>query len=375
MAAIDPAQLLPDPALAREVAAERRERIRTHAAESGLDGVLIHSWRRGAVTAVSGFAAGFVTNTASLWLPVDDEPVLGVRFSFEAERAGEQSGLRTVASVGGDDLRPASARRIGVICGDTAVSDGRAAIIERLSGERVDVADLTSWFDEQREDKSEAEISGLRRAAHVGDLALRAASAAATGDTDFTVAMHVEARARSLGAMRAECLVGFGRGTVVTEPHGATLADGDAIGLELNMVHGGFFSHVQATVLPEEPDDIEARAVDLARRARNAVVSALKPGVPVGAAVRAGDAILESAGLSAAKEYDFGHGIGFDTPEHPRLLTDSDRTIRGSSVVAVHCGLRRPEGETAYTGGPVLVRAAGASDLVDEPVIVVTRTR
>lgn len=59
--------------------------------------------------------------------------------------------------------------------------------------------------------------------------------------------MHVGARAASLERWR---LVGFGRGTVVIEPHGALLTDGAVIGLELTTGHGGFFSPYRATVLP-----------------------------------------------------------------------------------------------------------------------------
>jgi Xaa-Pro aminopeptidase len=80
--------------------------------------------------------------------------------------------------------------------------------------------------------------------------------------------------------------------------------------------------------------------------------------------VLAGDRMLAEHGLLDAKEYDFGHGVGADTPEHPRLILDTNRMVELGSVIAVHVAIRRPGADTAFVGGPVLVEDSGVRELV-----------
>lgn len=350
----------------------RREQIRSYAADNSLDGVLVHSWRRNLLTGLTGYFPGYVTNSASLWMPVVGLDVIGVRFPFEVSVARQRSGLPARHAVTPEVLLPEKARNVGLLFGDTAV-DEETAVFDRTMQERgVNTVNLTPWFDDLREIKSPGELAGIRKAAYVGDAALRAAGPAAKpGRADYEIVAAVEALARANGASRADCLIGFGTGAVVSESCGHRLRPGEEIGLELNMQHGGYFSHVQATVLPQSPLPVQERAVQVVREARDAVVRKLIPGRTVADAVAAGDEVLNKHGLLANKEYDFGHGIGWDTPEHPRLLSSSTRFIREGAVIAVHCSVRRPGGETAYTGGPVHVEKFGAVELVEDPVVVI----
>lgn len=69
-------------------AAGRRDQLRAHLRESRLDGALVYARRRGAVTWLTGYTPGFISHSAVLWLPVEQEPVLGVAFPFEVLVAG-----------------------------------------------------------------------------------------------------------------------------------------------------------------------------------------------------------------------------------------------------------------------------------------------
>jgi Xaa-Pro aminopeptidase len=362
----DPHQLI------RVNAGVRRRQIQSRAHELGLDGVLAYGWRRGLVVGLSGYFPGYVTNTASVWIPADGEPVLGVRFPFEQGPAHQRSTMNTIHAVSPDACVPQPVSRIGLLCGDTGMDETPRGLVAELERAGLTVQDLSRWFDGCREVKTPDEIEGLRRAAQLGSDALTAAAEVArSGCTDFTIVAHIEAHARRHGASRADCLIGVGTGAVVTEAHGRVLGVGEAVGLELNMVYGGYFAHVQATIIPAEADAVYRRAVRIARQARAAVIAELRPGARVAIAVEAGDEVLRSHDLLSFKEYDFGHGIGWDTPEHPRLLPGSDRVVQADAVIAVHCGLRRPDGETAYTGGPVHVGEFATTELVADPVVVV----
>lgn len=350
----------------------RRDQVRQYAVDNGLDGVLVHSWRRNLLTGLTGYFPGYVTNSASLWISADGPDVIGVRFPFEVSVARQRSGLPARHAVTPEVLLPTGAKHVGLLFGDSAVDETSAAFDRVLQERRLHSLNMAPWFDELREIKTPGELLGLRRAANVGSAALQAAATAAgTGRTDYEIVAAVEAQARANGAARADCLIGFGAGTVVSEACGHQLQPGEEIGLELNMQYNGYFSHVQTTVLPRNPAPFQVKSVDVVHEARNAVITQLVPGTAVADAVAAGDEVLNKHGLLGKKEYDFGHGIGWDTPEHPRLLSSSTRVIREGAVIAVHCSVRRPGGETAYTGGPVHIERSGAVELAVDPVGII----
>jgi Xaa-Pro aminopeptidase len=347
--------------------AERRAQVVSHARALGLDGVLVFSWRRSALPWLTGYTPGFVTNWAACWLPAEGNPVIGVRFPFETGRASAASGLRAIPCAAVADLIPLDATEIGLIAGDLAVDETPPELLATLAVRNVTVADLRRWADDLAEVKTPEELEGLRAAAAVGDVALRACGPVAPlAWSDFEVAAAVEGAARRLGAHRVACLVGIGDGDVVTECSGRRVQPGEPVGLELTLYRDGFCMHVNAQ-LPAEPSRPEDRLGDaVCREARAAIVAALLPGAAVDDVVAVGDAVLERHGHLEHKEYDFGHGLGADTPQHPRLLRGTGRRIVAGAVLTVHVALRTPGGATSFVGGPVVITESGARELLPE---------
>ena len=187
---------------------------------------------------------------------------------------------------------------------------------------------------------------------------------ARVGESDYEIAGRVEAAARKAGASRVLCLVGIGDGAVVTEAHGLSVELQDPVGLEITLCSDGAWTQVNGTLLPSDPAAHQERAVKICHTARRALLDALRPGIAVDEVVLAGNCVLAKHGLLDAKEYDFGHGVGADTPEHPRLILDTDRIIEPGSVIAVHVAVRRPGAETGFIGGPVVVEESGVRELV-----------
>jgi Xaa-Pro aminopeptidase len=347
----------------------RRAQVVARARELGLDGVLVFSWRRSMVPWLTGYTPGFVTNWAACWLPIGGQPVLGVRFPFETTRAAHVSGLRAVPCGDPVDLVPAGAGGIALLAGDLVVDETPPGFLDELDRRGVRHVDLRAWAEDLGEAKTPDEVEGLRRAALAGDAALRACGPTAPiGWTDFDVAAAVEATARRLGAHRVACLVGIGDGAVVTECTGRVIEANQSVGLELTFYHQGSCMHVNAQ-LPAEgarPNDLEGDRV--CREARAVIIEALRPGALVDEVIAAGDAVLARHGHLAHKEYDFGHGLGADTPTHPRLIPGTGRRVAEGAVLTVHVSLRTPAGPTSFVGGPVLVARDGSRELVPEAV-------
>ena len=340
----------------------RREQVAEYARASGLDGVLVHSWHRQSVAWLTGYAPGYVTNQSALWLGADDTEQMGVRFQWDVVRAEASSGLRVETVERATRLVPHSARRIGLIAGDTAVDETTPAMLEDLRAAGIEYVDLRGWLDELQESKLPEEVEALRHAGEVASSAFDACGTApAVGRTDWDVVADVEAVARRAGARRGVCLVGIGPGAVVSECSGRTIGTGDAVCLEFTLYVDEWCMHVNTQL---DGGDAESVALqDVCAKARLAMLDAMAVGMPIDELVAIGDAVLEDAGVLAHKEYDFGHGLGADTPAHPRLLPDTGRSLILDSVLALHVAVRVPDGPTGFVGGPVHLQSGGAIEL------------
>jgi Xaa-Pro aminopeptidase len=111
---------------------------------------------------------------------------------------------------------------------------------------------------------------------------------------------------------------------------------------------------------------VDRRAEAICRETRAILLRSMRPGTSVDAVVAAGDAILDGHGLLPFKEYDFGHGVGMETPEIPRLIGGTAEVVAIGMTISVHVSVRRPAGETAFFGGPVVIEADGPRELVPD---------
>lgn len=293
---------------------------------------------------------------------------MGVRFPFDLDRARDESaGVVLPESVASPADLVGGARTIGVVAGDFGVSELTVDLSDSLQAAGVDhVTDLHPVIDEWRAVKDPWEHDWQAEAGRVAAHALAAAGVRAqVGDTDFAIASRVEAAARSAGSGGCLCLVGIGAGAVMTEPTGRVVSAGDPVNLEITLYHRAACTHVNGTLLPEA-DAGHAEALSACRAARVAILDNLRPGVAVAEVVAAGDAVLAAHDLAAYKEYDFGHGLGCDTPEHPVLQPQVERDIDAGNILAVHVAVRVPDGPTAAIGGPVAVDRQGAVELVPD---------
>jgi Xaa-Pro aminopeptidase len=161
------------------------------------------------------------------------------------------------------------------------------------------------------------------------------------------------------------CLVGIGDGAPVSEASGVIVDADDPVSVELTLDVEGAVAHVNDTWLPSRPRADQRRGLEVCHAARDILVSSLRPGTPVDDVVSAGDRFLEQQGLLILKANDFGHGLGVDTPEHPQLIAGTNQHIVAGMVIAVHVAVRRPGGETAFIGGPVVVEESGARELIE----------
>jgi Xaa-Pro aminopeptidase len=85
----------------------------------------------------------------------------------------------------------------------------------------------------------------------------------------------------------------------------------------------------------------------ISREAQDAGLAAMLPGTPVSQACRA---IREKASQSdwEIQGGRFGHGIGLDYSEQPRLTEDNDRPLQPGTTAVIHTTFRDPQSEKMF---------------------------
>jgi Xaa-Pro aminopeptidase len=346
-----------------ELHRQRMERLRMEARKHALDGALVYSWRRGVLGWFCGYSPGLLTNYAALWIPAEGEPVLAVRQAADGDRAQQASGLPVRSGLAPEDLLPASVHRVGLVGGDFFIDETPLSLMVAAQVRQIELVDLKQKVDEWRLFKAPAELEALNQAAATGDMALRAAGeTAAPGETDFAIAARVEAAARSAGAFRATCLVGIGDGEVLGEANGKQVGPSDPVRLEIHLQTGSAVTQMNSTLLPETPLPHQRRALEVCRAVRQTLITSLQPGTLIDTVVANGERHLATLSLFNAREFDFGHGIGADAPEHPGLVYGTHRKIEAGMVLFVRVAVRSPGAETACVGRPVYIDENGAHE-------------
>lgn len=345
----------------------RRKRLSTEASRLNLEGVLVFSWRRRALQWLTGYWPGFASNWAALWLPADGPGKLGVRFGFDVERARQEAGLTTVEISQPLELLPGQARRIGLISGDVAIDEAPPELIGGLASKGIEFVGLNDLLNEWRSIASAEDLVALRWLTKACDGAFgQIGPGLPVGSSDFEIASGVEACLRHAGAERVMCLTGVGADAIVTEPSGAVIGDGDVLSLEVTAHARSVCVQSCHTIGPDQLSPASTAARQAVNRCRASIKSQMVPGGPVSAAVDAGMAELATLGFEHAVEYDFGHGVGADTPELPRLRPGATGAFTKGSVIVVHVALRDRQRGTWFEGGPVLLQESGPVELVPD---------
>jgi len=332
-----------------------------------LDGVLVFSSRRHVVTFFTGYDPGFVTNWASLWVDGRGNVRLAIKFPFDLDRAKQISGLSDViCSSSPTEVMPKNVKAIGLIGGDVVVNEFPYELRQQLSENGIEVVDLRWWIAEVAETKMHTELELLIDATRVAHMALSEIQHMnLEGLSDFELASRIEAKARSLGAMRSLCLVGVGEGAGISEPSGKKIGFSAPVGLELTLYYRGVCTQINDwfVVGPKREDFTEKAR--LLRDIRTAIISNLKPDVSVQRVLQSAEAKLSAEGLLQYRAYDYGHGVGCDTPEFPFMVPESSRIIKENSFIVVHVGLYGDSVPPAFYGKPVIVGKRGADEVIE----------
>ena len=195
--------------------------------------------------------------------------------------------------------------------------------------------------------KDENEIRAMEGAAVAASGALLAVLAGGIrGRAETDVAADLERGMKRGGAEDAAFRSIVASGPRASLPHVVPTRErigrGDGVVIDFGARRNGYCSDETVTLLPERPAPVLRRMFDAARRAQEAGLRSIRPGVPcrdVDARVRES---LDRAGYLKYFVHSTGHGVGLDIHERPALSIRSKDRLAEGMVVTVEPGIYVP---------------------------------
>jgi len=296
------------------------------------------------------------------FLPADGDPVFLVP-ELSAQQVRQASWI--------DDVRAWSdtedpAERVAAVVDDLGLDGGHLLVDDtmharftqdlRAAAPQATFGLASEVLGPLRVRKDDAELDALRRAAAAADAAvddLRALGADAVGLTETELAGQIEDRLAAHGGtgVSFEPIVGSGpNGAMPHHTHGdREIRVGEPVVLDFGTRVDGYPSDQTRTVVfGGDPSERVREVHDLVRRAQQAGVEAVEPGVTAGAVDAAAREVIADAGYGDQFVHRTGHGVGLAVHEAPYIVADNDRELEPGMVFSVEPGV--------YLGGEFGVR-------------------
>ena len=117
------------------------------------------------------------------------------------------------------------------------------------------------------------------------------------------------------------------------------IEDGDLVILDIGGVYKGYFSDIATTVVAGKKDNEKQRVLDTAKRALDAALKAVRPGVPGKVIDLAARDITTEAGYGKNHLYGCCHGVGLQHCEPPFFGPDTGQLVRENMLFNIDLGL------------------------------------
>lgn len=238
-------------------------------------------------------------------------------------------------------------RKIG-LCGMCAMPYGFVSTLHTALEGKVDIVDVTDFFDHAKAVKSQEEITIIRRTAHMQDAILaRLLERIEPGMRDAEVSAIMQFEGRLLGAEEGIINAGsapIGAKAMFRHPHfqGRVFERGDIVTvlLENNGPEGYYTEIVRSIVFGTATDEMR-ECFEIAREAQADGVAGLLPGVPAREVLKANHEFMKARDLPVEMRVHC-HSQGYDLVERPLARPEEDMTLETGMVMAIHPGVVTP---------------------------------
>jgi Xaa-Pro aminopeptidase len=213
-----------------------------------------------------------------------------------------------------------------------------------LSGTGVSLVPVAGEVERLRLVKDDEERKCLDAAQAIADEAFEAligALAEGIAEREAALALDVEMRRRDAEGVAFDTILAFGENAA--EPHhrptDRPLRRGDIVKMDFGCVVDGYHSDMTRTVAFGEPQPRIKEIYEVVRRAQQAGLEAVHPGVTGDEADKSAREVIDAAGFGDAFKHGLGHGVGLEIHEGPSLRAGSKDLLPEGTVVTVEPGI------------------------------------
>lgn len=233
-----------------------------------------------------------------------------------------------------------------------------------------------SRLDEQlngmRNIKSEDELEKLRKAAQLADYAIEVGcKEIAEGKTELEILMAIEFEMKKKGAEKMSFDTMVLSGPKTSSPHGTPgdrkIQKGDFILFDLGVVYQGYCSDITRTVAFGEPSDAQREIYETVKKAEQAAIDLVRPGVKAMEIDKAARDVIDQAGYGEYFTHRVGHGLGISVHEYPSVTGTNELELEAGMVFTIEPGIYHPEITGVRIEDDVAVTADGVEVLTKFP--------
>lgn len=233
-----------------------------------------------------------------------------------------------------------------------------------------------SRLDEQlngmRNIKSEDELEKLRKAAQLADYAIEVGcKEIAEGKTELEILMAIEFEMKKKGAEKMSFDTMVLSGPKTSSPHGTPgdrkIQKGDFILFDLGVVYQGYCSDITRTVAFGEPSDAQREIYETVKKAEQAAIDLVRPGVKAMEIDKAARDVIDQAGYGEYFTHRVGHGLGISVHEYPSVTGTNELELEEGMVFTIEPGIYHPEITGVRIEDDVAVTADGVEVLTKFP--------
>ena len=231
---------------------------------------------------------------------------------------------------------------------------------------------LDEQLNSMRNIKSEAELNNLRIAAELADYAIEVGCREiAEGKTELEILMAIEFEMKKKGAEKMAFDTMVLSGPKTASPHGTPgdrkIQKGDFILFDLGVVYNGYCSDITRTVAFGEPT-VEMREIyETVRRAEQAAVDLVRPGVKAMDIDKVARDVIQQAGYGEYFTHRIGHGLGISVHEFPSMTGTNELILEEGMVFTIEPGIYNPAITGVRIEDDVVVTADGVEVLTKFP--------
>ncbi|WP_339250991.1 Xaa-Pro peptidase family protein [Sporosarcina sp. FSL W8-0480] len=231
---------------------------------------------------------------------------------------------------------------------------------------------LDEKLNSLRNIKSEDELVKLRKAAELADYAIEVGcKEIAEGKTELEILMAIEFEMKRKGAEKMSFDTMVLSGPKTASPHGKPgsrkIQKGDFILFDLGVVYEGYCSDITRTVAFGEPSEKQREIYETVRKAEQAAIDLVRPGVKARDLDKAARDVITEAGYGEYFTHRLGHGLGISVHEFPSITGTNDLELQEGMVFTIEPGIYNPEITGVRIEDDVVVTADGVEVLTKFP--------